>query len=154
MVPNIEKKNKPELFKSATSPVSPSQHTKKFLRTTSWQEISFESHFNIGLILNSTCIRDMHVSAINKPASRCHLSSLVILNPNEHEADCDDACSDDSENKNSNKMLHQSVERWLQRNKIAADVNDLDYIGTGKASCDKMLQSDQIHAVYIIVPPW
>jgi len=29
----------------------------------------------------------------------------------------------------------------------------LDFIGTKQDGCDKMLRSDSIHAVYIIVPP-
>lgn len=38
-------------------------------------------------------------------------------------------------------------------NKISVSVEDLDYIGTKQDGCDKMLRSNSIHAVYIIVPP-
>lgn len=106
-------------------------------RSSSWKNVS---HFNIGLIIDSTFIKDAHVSAINKPASRCRLTSLVVLHPGSHEMD-------------SVLSKNNSVRKWLALNKISVSVEDLDYIGTKQDGCDKMLRSNSIHAVYIIVPP-
>lgn len=117
-------------------------NSKKFHRSPSWQELSPEPYFNIGLIINSTCIRDAHVSAINKPASRCQLTSVVVLHPDVEEPNSD-----------SSSSIHDSVRTWLQYNKVSADVNHLDFVGTGQSGCDEMLRSSSIHAVYIIVPP-
>mmetsp|Transcript_536 Transcript_536/g.1257 ORF Transcript_536/g.1257 Transcript_536/m.1257 type:complete len:454 (-) Transcript_536:27-1388(-) len=112
--------------------------TKKYNRSSSWQELSAEPDFNIGLIIDSTCIKDTHVSAINKPASRCTLSSVVVLGP------CDGE---------TNSSLNDSVEKWLRANKVSANVEYLDFIGVGQSGCDEMLSSDYVDAVYIIVPP-
>ncbi len=111
--------------------------TKKYNRSSSWQELSAEPDFNIGLIIDSTCIKDTYVSAINKPASRCTLSSVVVLGP----------CA--GETTSSRK---DSVGRWLKANKVSANVEHLDFIGTGQNGCDEMLSSNYIDAVYIIVP--
>jgi len=113
-------------------------NTKKYSRSSSWQELSSEPDFNIGLIIDSTCIKDTHVSAINKPASRATLTSVVVLEP----------CSDEK-----NSSLKDSVARWLQANKVSANVEQLDYVGMGQSGCDDMLRSDYVDAVYIIVPP-
>lgn len=114
--------------------------SKKFHRSSSWQELSPEPDFNIGLIIDSTCIKDTHVSAINKPASRCQLVSVVVLHPSAGET-------------NSASSLQDSVQRWLKSNKVSADIEYLDFIGTGQSGCDEMLRSASIDAVYIIVPP-
>ncbi len=113
----------------------------KHHRSSSWQALYPDPDFNIGLILNSTSIKDAHVSAINKPASRCQLVSVVVLHPNESE-------------KNSSLSLKDSVRRWLKSNKVSSDVDELDFIGTGQSACSEMLRSDSIDAVYVIVPPW
>jgi len=116
-------------------------NSKKYCKSSSWQEISSEPYFNIGLIIDSTCITDAHVSAINKPASRCHLTSLVVLHPTSDET-------------NSTSSMNDSVGKWLESNKVSsADVECLDSVGTGQGGWEEMLRSDSIHAVYIIVPP-
>lgn len=112
-------------------------NSKKCCGSLSWQEVS---HFNIGVIIDSTLIKDAHVSAINKPASLCRLTSLVVLDPS-----ADEMISESSRN--------NSVNKWLASNKVSLDVESLDFIGTKQDGCDKMLRSDSIHAVYIIVPP-
>jgi len=115
-----------------------STNSKKCCRSPSWREVShIEPHFNIGLIIDSTDIKDAHVSAMNKPASCSKLTSLVVLNPN----------------KSTTASINDSVGKWFESNKVAADVEHLDFIGTGKEGCEKMLRSDSIHAVYIIVHP-
>lgn len=113
-------------------------NTKKVNRSSSWQELSPEPDFNIGLIIDSTCIKDAHVSAINKPASRCTLTSVVVLG----------ACAGETYS-----SLKNAVGRWLETNKVSANVEHLDFIGTGKSGCDEMLHLDCVDAVYIIVPP-
>ena len=146
MVPNIQKntlvQQEPTLIESK-EPISPSgvrtKNPKSCCKSSSWQEISSEPYFNIGLIIDSTCIKDAHVSAINKPASGCQLTSLVVLHPNTHET-------------NSTSSMKNSVGKWLKSNKVSADVEHLCFIGAGQEGCDKMLSSDSIHAVYIIVP--
>jgi len=92
------------------------------------------------LIVDSICIKDVHVSAINKPASRCQLNSIVILQSG-------------IDKTNSTSSLNDFVGEWLESNKVSKDVGHLDFIGTGQDGCDKMLRSDSIHAVYILVPP-
>jgi hypothetical protein len=107
---------------------------KKYTRSQCWRDVSpSEPHFNIGLIIDSTFIKDKHASAINNPATRCDLTALVVLD--------------------STNSIKESVEEWLKSNKVAKDVDDIDFIGQGKEGCEKMLRSDSIHAVYIIVPP-
>jgi hypothetical protein len=156
MVPNIQKvtlvqqgsplvpsgleslSNENNIVTKSTAKIT--SNSKKYCRSSSWQEISIEPHFNIGLIIDSTCIKDAHVSAINKPASRCHLTSLVVLNPSSDET-------------NSTSSINDSIGNWLESNKVSADVECLDSIGTGQGGWEKMLRSDSIHAVYIIVPP-
>jgi len=106
-----------------------------------WRETSpNEAHFNIGLIIYSTNTKDAHVSAINKPASRCELTAIVVLNMS-------------NSNTFTNPTIKESVGKWLESNKVAKDVEDIDFIGQGNEGCEKMLCSDSIHAVYIIVPP-
>jgi predicted dehydrogenase len=112
----------------------------KLHRSASWQELSPEPDFNIGVIIDSTRIKDAHVSAINKPASRCQLVSVVVLHPSTDEA-------------NSTSSLKDSVKKWLKSNKVSANVEHLDFIGTEQSGCDEMLRSSSIHAVYVIVPP-
>jgi len=110
-----------------------------YYRGQSWREVSIlEPHFNIGLIIDSTNIRDPHVSAMNKPATRCQLTSLVVLNPNTNETTTD--------------SMNDSVGKWLKANKISQSAESLDFIGTGQGAFDKMISSDSIHAVYVIVP--
>mmetsp|Transcript_14018 Transcript_14018/g.29590 ORF Transcript_14018/g.29590 Transcript_14018/m.29590 type:complete len:473 (+) Transcript_14018:326-1744(+) len=111
---------------------------RKIFRTPSWKESStIEPHFNIGLILDSTKIKDPHVSAISKPASRCHLTSVVVLQPDADET--------------TTGSIDDSVGKWLASNKVAEGVENLEYVGTGQEGCDKMLRLDSnIHAVYII----
>lgn len=153
MVPNIQKgalveqeSNLKQLKESmpkssiATNDFSKMTANKQH-RSSSWQALYPDPDFNIGLIINSTSIKDAHVSAINKPASRCQLVSVVVLHPNESE-------------KNSPLSLKDSVRRWLKSNKVSSDVDELDLIGTGQSACSDMLRSDSIDAVYVIVPPW
>jgi len=107
---------------------------KKYTRSQCWRDVSpSEPHFNIGLIIDSTSIKDRHASTINNPATRCDLTALVVLD--------------------STNSIRKSVEEWLESNKVAKDVDDIDFIGQGKEGYEKMLRSDSIHAVYIIVPP-
>lgn len=145
MVPNIQKntlvQQEPTLIESK-EPISPSvirTNPKSYCKSSSWQEISSEPYFNIGLIIDSTCIKDAHVSAINKPASGCQLTSLVVLHPNTDET-------------NSASSMNDSVGKWLKSNKVSADVERFCFVGAGQEGCDKMLSSNSIHAVYIIVP--
>ena len=106
----------------------------KYTRSQCWRDVSpSEPHFNIGLIIDSTSIKDRHASTINNPATRCDLTALVVLD--------------------STNSIRKSVEEWLESNKVAKDVDDIDFIGQGKEGYEKMLRSDSIHAVYIIVPP-
>jgi len=150
MVPNIQsgRNEKQERCPGAVSDLKVvTKNTNKFTskskaycRSSSWQEVSQETHFKIGLIIDSTCIKDAHVSAINKPASRCQLTSLVVLHPGINET-------------NSSQSLNDSVGKWLESNQVLANIEHLDFIGTGQSGCDRMLRSDSIHAVYIIVPP-
>lgn len=110
-----------------------------YYRGQSWREVSIlEPHFNIGLIIDTTNIRDPHVSAMNKPATRCQLTSLVVLNPNTDETTTD--------------SINDSVGKWLKANKVSQSVGNLAFIGTGQDAFDKMIRSDSIHAVYVIVP--
>lgn len=163
MVPNIQKstlvqqessllssrgkKNELRLSNSVSDPnivtkssIKAESNSKKYSGSLSWQEMSLEPHFNIGLIIDSTLIKDAHVSAMNKPASRCRLTSLVVLHPGVDETE-------------SISSLNKFVGKWLESNKVSADVEDLDFIGTKQDGCDIMLRSDSIHAVYIVVPP-
>jgi len=122
--------------------------SKKHCRSQSWPERSpIEPHFNVGLIIDSTHIKDTHVSAINKPASRCQLTSLVVLNP----------CTTDKRiaTKPTKGVLsiEDSVGKWLVANKVVGGIEHLDFVGTGQEGCDEMLRSGSIHAVYIVVPP-
>ena len=111
---------------------------KKFNRSSSWQELSPEPDFHIGLIIDSTWTKDVHVSAMNKPASRCILTSVVVLEPDPGETET---------------SIRDSVSRWLEVNKVFANVEDLDFIGTGRGGCDEMLSLEFIDAVYVLVPP-
>jgi hypothetical protein len=109
-------------------------NVKKYTRSQCWRDASpSEPHFNIGLIIDSTIIKDIHASAINNPATRCDLTALVVLD--------------------STNSIKESVGEWLESNKVDKDVDDIDFIGQGREGCEKMLRSDSIHAVYIIVPP-
>eukprot|EP00536_Pseudo-nitzschia_multiseries_P007186 jgi/Psemu1/319072/estExt_fgenesh1_pm.C_1660008 len=103
----------------------------------SWRKPStLEPHFNIGLILDSTKTKDPHVSAINKPASLCQLTSVVVLQPDTNET--------------TDESIRESVGTWLNSNKVAEGAEHLDFIGTGQDGCDQMLASESIHAVYCI----
>ncbi len=153
MVPNIQKgafveqqstlkQLKESVPKSsiATNDFSKMTAAKNYHRSSSWQALHPDPDFNIGLIIDSTSIKDAHVSAINKPASRCQLVSAVVLHPSESEM-------------NSLQSLKDSVRRWLKANNVTANVEELDFIGTGQTACGEMLCSDSIDAVYVIVPP-
>ena len=100
--------------------------------------MSPEPDFHIGLIIDSTWTKDVHVSAMNKPASRCILTSVVVLEPDPGETET---------------SIRDSVSRWLEVNKVFANVEDLDFIGTGRSGCDEMLSLEFIDAVYVLVPP-
>jgi len=121
----------------------------RYSRSSSWREYSSPiephlSHFNIGIIIDSTSIKDAHVSAINKPASRCQLTSLVVLHPHNNT---------NNKNQPNQTTINDLVGEWLKSNKVAEDIEDMSFIGQGEDGCEKMLRSDTIHAVYIIVPP-
>lgn len=139
MTSGLESLSNVNIVTNSTAKITSNSIT--YCKSSSWQEISSEPYFNIGLIIDSTCITDAHVSAINKPASRCHLTSLVVLHPTSDET-------------NSTSSINDSVGKWLESNKVSsADVECLDSVGTGQGGWEKMLRSDSIHAVYIIVPP-
>mmetsp|Transcript_20756 Transcript_20756/g.48852 ORF Transcript_20756/g.48852 Transcript_20756/m.48852 type:complete len:448 (+) Transcript_20756:284-1627(+) len=119
------------------TPADGKPNYKNLFRIPSWRQPSrLEPHFNIGLILDSTNTKDPHVSAINKPASLCQLTSVVVLQPNTHEM--------------TPQSVRDSVGTWLNSNKVAEGVEHLDFIGTGQDGCNQMLASESIHAVYII----
>jgi hypothetical protein len=152
MVPNIQKtslvQQESSLLTSrvkekelrVASAIKIASKPQKHCGSPSWQEASLESHFNIGLIVDSTLVKDAHVSAMNKPASRCRLTSLVVIHPSVEETE-------------SASSLNNSVGKWLESNKVSAYVEDLDFVGTQQDGCDAMLRSDSIDAVYVVVPP-
>ncbi|VEU37057.1 unnamed protein product [Pseudo-nitzschia multistriata] len=110
---------------------------KNLSRTPSWREAStIEPQYKIGLILDSTKINDPHVSTINKPATRCQLTSIVVLQPDTNETTPD--------------TINESVGKWLTSNKVTEGIEHLEFIGIGEEGCDKMLRSESIDAVYII----
>jgi outer membrane PBP1 activator LpoA protein len=78
------------------------------------------------------------LSAMSKPASRCFLTNVVVLNP---PTDCDDE-----------KQVHQSVQNWLKINKIDVDGEDL-VLGEGIDGYQEMLKQTDIDAVYIVLSP-
>lgn len=152
MVPNIQKgtlvKQESTLKQLKESVTKSSIATNDFSKMTannshhkSWQALYPDPDFNIGLIIDSTSIKDAYVSAINKPASRCQLVSAAVLHPSESEV-------------NSLQSLKDSMRKWLKANNVTVDVEELDFIGTGRSACGEMLRSDSIDAVYVIVPPW
>jgi hypothetical protein len=147
------------------------QRKLSFHRSKSWRAVSTEPHFNIGILIGSTSVKDRHVSAISKPASQCTLTHLVVLHPIQGE----DLCV--------------SVDDWLTSNKIGnghgckyadgdgADRDDdqrkrkgndnghgiifddgfggVEHVGIdhGDDGWKRMLQSSDIDAVYIVLPP-
>jgi hypothetical protein len=121
-----------------------------YARMPSWKEFSPEPQFKVGILIDNTSIRDRHVVAISRPASSCTLASLVILHPfsansNEPNQDCN---SDEAEAK-----LTVTATEWLRTNKAENVVDSID-LGQGQEGWEKMIQSSEIDAVYIVVPPW
>jgi hypothetical protein len=114
---------------------------KTYVKFPSWREIGMnatEPDFNIGILLDDITVIDRHLSAMSKPASRCFLTSVVVLNP---PLDCDDE-----------KQLHQSFQNWLKINKIDVDVGDL-ILGEGIGGYQNMLEQTDIDALYIVLSP-
>jgi hypothetical protein len=106
-----------------------------------WREIGVtttEPDFNIGILIDDITMIDRHLSAMSKPASRCFLTNVVVLNP---PLDCDDE-----------SQVHQSVQKWLKINKVDVEVEDLT-VGEGIDGYEKMLKQTDIDAVYIVLSP-
>jgi hypothetical protein len=114
---------------------------KTYVKLPSWREIGMnatEPDFNIGILIDDITVIDRHLSAMSKPASRCFLTSVVVLNP---PLDCEDE-----------KHLQQSFQNWLKINKIDVDVGDL-ILGEGIGGYQNMLEQTDIDAVYIVLSP-
>lgn len=99
-----------------------------------------EPDFNIGILIDDISIVDRHVSAMSKPASRCFLTSVVVLNPPEG---CDGG---------DPTQVRNAVREWLELNKLDVDVEDL-IIGQGIDGYQEMLKHTDIDAVYIVLSP-
>jgi hypothetical protein len=113
--------------------------SKAYSKLSSWREIKpTEPDFNIGILIDDIKIIDRHVSAMSKPASRCFLTSVVVLNP---PLDCE------------NEMhVQEAVRNWLKLNKVDVDVEEL-VIGQGLDGYQEMLKQTDIDAVYIVLSP-
>ncbi|KAG7364384.1 oxidoreductase family, NAD-binding Rossmann fold domain containing protein [Nitzschia inconspicua] len=113
-----------------------------YLKMPSWREIGMtnvaEPDFNIGILIDDISIIDRHVSAMSKPASRCFLTSVVVLNP---PLDCDDE-----------SQVKTAVREWLEINNLDVDADDL-VIGQGIEGYQEMLKQIDIDAVYIVLSP-
>ena len=121
---------------SPTKRVSNSSNPKSFLKMPSWREIKAttgEPDFNVAILIDDINVLDRHASAMSKPASRCFLTHVVVLNSN-------------------SDQVQESVQEWLFRNKIDVDVADLD-IGQGLEGYAKMLKQGDVDAVYIVLSP-
>jgi len=120
-------------------PACKKTNKKLYAKMPSWREISSSSEpdFNVAILLDDVHVKDRHVSAMSKPASRSYLTSIVVLNP----------CSNDE------KEVRESVREWLKMNQTDVDVDDI-VIGKGKEGYEEMLkeQSD-IDAVYVVLSP-
>jgi hypothetical protein len=124
-------------------------------RMPSWKQFAPEAQFNIGILIDNTSIKDHHVVAISRPASLCTLSSLVILHhPSRMNTTGTEATPDDADNPDEvETSFVASAREWLRFNKAENVVDDIVY-GQGQGGWEKMIQSSEIDAVYIVVPPW
>lgn len=128
-------------FSKATNPLAAAKRSsdpKTFSKMPSWREIGTPSEpfFNVAILIDDINVMDSHASAMSKPASRCYLTNVVVLN----------STSDDP------KQVQESVKEWLRMNKIDVDVEDLD-IGQGLVGYTEMLKQLEIDAVYIVLSP-
>lgn len=160
--------------------LSPSSIRKlAYHRSRSWREVSTEPHFNIGILIGSTSVKDRHVSAISKPASQCTLTRLVVLHPIQGEDLCVSVDDWLSSNKISNgrgcKYIDEKEEENTAAEKAAAasanddqqqhaevhniifddELGGAEHLGIdhGDDGWNKMLTSDDVDAVYIVLPP-
>ncbi|KAL3926002.1 MAG: hypothetical protein SGILL_000001, partial [Bacillariaceae sp.] len=127
-----------KVFSKATNPLAAAKRSsdpKTFSKMPSWREIGTPSEpfFNVAILIDDINVMDSHASAMSKPASRCYLTNVVVLN----------STSDDP------KQVQESVKEWLRMNKIDVDVEDLD-IGQGLVGYTEMLKQLEIDAVYIV----
>lgn len=123
----------------------------KYARTPSWIELSHEPRFNIGVLIDNTSINDRHVAAISKPASSCSLTAMVILHSSSF-GSTNSSVVQESADEAKAKLVATAGE-WLRTNK-AELVMDYIAFGEGQAGWENMLESSDIDAVYIVVPPW
>jgi hypothetical protein len=129
---------------SVTSPGSKrnsSCNSNANLKMPTWREIvttNTEPDFNVGILIDDITIIDRQLSAMSKPASRCFLTSVIVLNP---PLDCDDET-----------QLQHSVQNWLKTNKVDVNVEDL-ILGQGVDGYQEMLKQSDIDAVYIVLSP-
>jgi hypothetical protein len=136
--PSLPKKK--EIIPTAKNSSNKSKtNPKSYMKMPSWRlPSSSEPDFYIGVLIDDTNVKDRHLSAMSKPASRCFLASVVVLNTNS---------SNDSE-----EDVRDSVKEWLKRNKVDEDVDDV-VIGYGKEGYEEMLTHSDIDAVYIVLSP-
>jgi hypothetical protein len=115
------------------------KNPKSFMKLPSWREIKTptgEPDFNVAILIDDIHVLDRHASAMSKPASRCFLTHVVVLNSSTNEE----------------KQVQESVKEWLRKNKIDLDVQDLD-IGQGMEGYSEMLKEKDVDAVYIVLSP-
>jgi hypothetical protein len=107
----------------------------KYSDIPNWDDLMGRSHFNIGVVIYQSNISDRHVYAISNPASSCDVTSLVVLTPAKEE-----------------EGQPASTDGWLDKHNLGDRKKDID-IAWGEAGFEKLLKTDSIDAVYIIVRP-
>jgi dihydrofolate reductase len=123
---------------SSSAPPMSSVNKKCYDKMPSWREISKSSEpdFCVAILIDDIHIKDRHVSALSKPASRCYLTNIVVLHSSE----------------NDEKEVQVSVDKWLKLNRVDVDVEDI-VITHGKNGYEQMLTDKEVDAVYVLVSP-
>ena len=100
----------------------------------SWDDLRGNPHFKVGIIIESSSTKDLHVPSIAKPATPCTLSSVVVLYPG----------------KGEDKEV--SMMEWLGRHQMQAVAPSV-VVGWGQEGLEDLLADAEVDAVYIIVRP-
>jgi dihydrofolate reductase len=133
--------------KTSSNSVNVNVNTKMkcYNKMPSWREISpSEPDFSVAILVDDVNIKDRHVSALSKPASRCYLTNIVVLNT-----------STSTKTNDTNEQQHElenSVQEWLKLNRVDVDVEDV-FIAHGKEGYEEMLKEKEVDAVYVLVSP-